>query len=225
MLDLSPGWQVALEVVGWVGSGIVVWSMMQQRILRLRVYNLVGCLIQVLYNGVLGVWPVVALNVVLAGVQVINLTRLLRGREDPASYSVAEVPAHGPLLSQLVERHREDVARFHPEFRAPTEEAAAFVVMSGDEVAGWVVVHDDDGVGQVELDYVTERYRDFTPGEFVWRSSGLFAGHGWRTIRTPDAMVGAYYEKLGFRRDGDAWALDIADVTRPVDPSSGAAPG
>lgn len=209
MLDLSPGWQVALEVVGWVGSGIVVWSMMQQRILRLRLYNLVGCLIQVLYNGVLGVWPVVALNVVLAVVQVINLTRLLRGREDPASYAVAEVPARGPLLSQLVERHREDVARFHPGFRAPSPEATAFVVMAGDEVAGWVVVRDDDGVAQIELDYVTERFRDFSPGRFVFRRSGVLAERGYRAVASAPDTVEPYYEQVGFERRGDRYVLDL----------------
>ena len=28
---------------------------------------------------------------------------------------------------------------------------------------------------EVLLDYVTPRYRDFSPGEFVWRASGLLA--------------------------------------------------
>ncbi len=209
MFDLSPGWQVALEVVGWVGSGIVVWSMMQQRILRLRVYNLIGCLVQVLYNGVLGVWPVVALNVVLAVVQVINLTRLVRDRDDPEAYSVAEVPARGPLLAQLVDRHRADVARFHPGFTEPSQGADAFVVMSGDEVVGWVVVHDDDGVAQIELDYVTERFRDLTPGRFVFRRSGVLAERGYRAVASAPDTVEPYYEQVGFERRGDRFVLDL----------------
>jgi len=209
VLDLSPAWQVALEVVGWLGSAIVVWSMMQQRILRLRVYNLVGCVVQVLYNGVLGVWPVVALNVVLAAVQVINLTRLLRGREDPAAYSVADVPAHGPLLAQLVERHRDDVARFHPRFSGPTADADAFVIMSGDEVAGCVVVHDEDGVAQIELDYVTERFRDLSPGRFVFRRGGVLAERGYRAVASAPDTAEPYYEQVGFERRGDRYVLDL----------------
>lgn len=210
MFDLSPGWQVALEAVGWIGSGIVVWSMMQQRILRLRLYNLVGCLIQVLYNGALGVWPVVALNVVLAVVQVINLTRLLRGRDDPATYAVAEVPADGPLLEQVLDRHRADVARFQPAFTAPSPDAEAYLVMSGDEVVGCVVVHDEgDGVAQIELDYVTARYRDFTPGQFVFQRSGVLAEHGYRTVAAPPDTVDPYYGQIGFERRGDRYVLDL----------------
>lgn len=62
---------------------------------------------------------------------------------------------------------------------------------------------------------VTAGYRDVTPGEFVWRHSGPLTGHDWSTIRTPDAMVGAYDERLDFRRDGEAWALAVAGATRP----------
>ena len=36
-----------------------------------------------------------------------------------------------------------------------------------------------DGVARVELDYVTPKYRDFTPGEFVYRQSGLFGRRGF----------------------------------------------
>lgn len=210
MIDLPPEWQVVLEVVGWVGSAIVVWSMMQQRILRLRVYNLIGCLVQVLYNGVLGVWPVVALNVVLALVQVVNLTRLLRGRDDPASYAVAAVPADGPLLAQLLGRHREDVARFQPGFAVPSDEAEAYVVLSGDELVGAVVVHDaGDGLAQIELDYVTEKYRDLTPGQFVFRRSGVLAERGYRTVASAPGTVDPYYEQVGFERRGDRYVLDL----------------
>src|SRR5690606_9937742 len=110
--------------------------------LRLRLYNLVGCLVQILYNGVLGVWPLVTLTVVLAAIQVANLRRLPRGRDDPTSYAVAEVPADGPLVAHLLGEHRQDVVRFQPGFERPSRDAEAYLVLSGDEVIGCVVVHD-----------------------------------------------------------------------------------
>ena len=120
-------------------------------------------------------------------------------------------------FQHFLDVERSEIARFNPGFAGVTESASrfAYLVVHDHETVGVVVIRDAaDGVGQVELDYVTARYRDFTPGEFVWRHSGLFTGRGWRTIRTPEAMVGAYYERLGFRRDGDAWALDTAGVPR-----------
>jgi hypothetical protein len=65
------------------------------------------------------------------------------------------------------------------------------------------------GVAQVELDYVTPRFRDFSPGEFVYRRSGLFRDRGFRKVITPAGMVAPDYDQLGMRREGDAYVLDI----------------
>src|SRR5690242_10602176 len=71
-----------LEVVGWLGSALLVWSLLQVRILRLRALNLAGCLVLIGYNGVLHVWPMVGLNVVLAAINVWYLARLQTTRHD-----------------------------------------------------------------------------------------------------------------------------------------------
>ncbi len=64
-------------------------------------------------------------------------------------------------------------------------------------------------MAEVDLDYVTPRFRDFSPGEFVWRRSGLLREDGYRRVLTSPAMVGAYYDKIGFRREGDRFVLDL----------------
>ncbi|MCM3660113.1 hypothetical protein M3148_03765 [Georgenia satyanarayanai] len=92
MLDLSPGRQVGLVVVRCVGPG----SVDAARILRLPVETLVGCLVQELDDGVPGGGHVVAGHVV----QVVNLTRLLRGRDGTATSIVTEVPVRNPLTGR-----------------------------------------------------------------------------------------------------------------------------
>lgn len=54
-----------IEAVGWVGSIVLVISLLQTRVVRLRVINLVGSAILIGYNVVIEVWPMVGLNVVL----------------------------------------------------------------------------------------------------------------------------------------------------------------
>ena len=207
-----------LDALGWFGSALLVFSLLQARILRLRVLNTIACGILTVFNALIEVWPMVAMNVVLAAINLGFIARMLRERNDADAFRVIEVEEDDAYFQHFLEVERAEIARFNPGFVGVAASASrfAYLVLHGHESVGVVVVRDaGDGVGQVELDYVTARYRDFTPGEFVWRHSGLFTGHGWRTIRTPDAMVGAYYERLGFRRDGGAWALDIAGVARP----------
>jgi hypothetical protein len=76
---------------------------------------------------------------------------------------------------------------------------------------GVVLVSDEgDGVGRVDLDWVTPRFRDFTPGEFVYRRSGVFAAHGLRRLVTrPVHADREYLRRVGFRPAGDAWERDV----------------
>ena len=62
----------------------------------------------------------------------------------------------------------------------------AFLVLHGDETVGVVLLHDDGaGTAHVILDFVTRRYRDFSPGEFVWRRSTVLREAGFR----PDIVL------------------------------------
>jgi hypothetical protein len=203
------GW---LEVVGWTGSALLVWSLLQARVLRLRAINLLGCLVLIGYNGTLRVWPMVGLNVTLALINLWYLRRLLVSRHDAGAYEVVEVGTDDAFLAHVLRVHAGDIARFNPGFRpaAVGTGACAFLVVLGDEVVGVVLVRDaGHGVAQVELDYVTRRFRDFTPGEFVYRRSDLFTGRGFRRVVTPPGMVAPYYPRLGFRRTGEAFTLDL----------------
>lgn len=200
-----------LDAIGWAGSALLVWSLLQTRILRLRVLNLLGCLVLIFFNGALAVWPMVGLNVVLAGINVYFIGKMLRTRHDEEAYAVVQVGTDDDYLAHMLSVHADDIARFNPGFRPdPRPGRAAFLVVRADETVGIVLLHDaGQGVAQVELDYVTPRFRDFTPGEFVYRRSRLFTDRGFHTVVTPPGMVAPYYDRLGFRREGDSYVLSL----------------
>ncbi|MER5458679.1 hypothetical protein ABT008_28310 [Micromonospora sp. NPDC002389] len=204
-----------LELVGWAGSALLVWSLLQTRILRLRALNLVGCFVLIGYNAAVQVWPMVGLNVVLAVINVWYLRGLLTTRHDEQTYQVVEVGADDAFLAHTLRVHAADIARFNPGFHpGRVTGRAAFLVVRDDEVVGVVLARDvGDGVAQIDLDYVTPAFRDFTPGEFVYRRSSLFTDRGFRRVVSPPGMVGAYYHRLGFRREGDSFVLDLPAPT------------
>src|SRR4051812_19782713 len=205
---------VWFEIVGWIGSGLVILSLTQARVLRFRVLNLVGAVLATGYNAVLGIWPFAVMNGVIAVIDVYWLVRLQRERHDEQVYAVLEVPADDAVLRHLLGAHAPDIARFHPSFvAADPSPSAAFVVVRGDELVGAVVVRSaGDGVGRVDLDYVTPRYRDFTPGEFVYRDSGVFAAHGFRRLVVGGPTVAestAYLSRVGFQQTADGWEREV----------------
>ena len=200
-----------LDALGWIGSALLVWSLLQARQLRFRAFNLVACLVLIAFNWALSVWPQVAMNIVLAGINVWFLHRLLATRHDDRHYQVVQVGADDDFLDYVLRRHAEDIARYNPEFRhEPGPDQSAYVVLSHDVVVGVVLVRALDATtAQVELDYVTKPYRDFTPAEFVYRSSHLFADRGFHRVVSPSSDDDSYYRRLGFTKAGERYVLDL----------------
>ena len=200
-----------MSIIGWGGSALVVVSLLQTRILRLRVLNLIGCVILVGFNLAIPVWPMVGMNAVLAVINVVYLWRLLRHRHDEGEYAVLEVGSTDAYLGHVLTTHRKDISKFNPDFTSAMS-PYAFLVQRGDRTVGVVLAHDAGaGRAQIDLDYVLPKYRDFTPGEFVYRRSDVFTDHGFRQVLAPPRMreSASYLNKVGFHRDGKDLVLDL----------------
>ena len=200
-----------LDILGWGGSALLVFSLLQASVLRLRTLNLVACVILLVFNAMIGVWPMVGMNAVLAAINVWFIVKLLRERHDDAAFTVVEVGPADEYLRHVLRVHGTDILRFQPDlvWDPSSERGHAFVVLKDDETVGVVLVEADGTVARVQLDYVTPRYRDFSPGEFVWRRSGLLREHGFARVVTPPGRVAPYYDRLGFHREGESYALEL----------------
>ncbi|WP_344211668.1 hypothetical protein [Kribbella sancticallisti] len=200
-----------LSIIGWGGSALVVVSLLQTRILRLRLLNLVGCVVLVGFNLAIPVWPMVGMNAVLAVINVVQLWRLLRHRHDDAEYAVLEVNSTDAYLGHVLTAHHKDISKFNPGFTSAAS-PYAFLVQHGERTVGVVLAHDaGEGRAQIDLDYVLPEYRDFTPGEFVYRRSDVFTDHGFHQVMAPPRMRDStpYLTKLGFHRDGPNLVLNL----------------
>jgi hypothetical protein len=205
---LSDYW---LEAFGWLGSALLIFSLLQTRVLRFRILNLTACLSLIVFNALIEVWPMVGMNVATSSINVFFLTRLLRERHDDRAFHVLQVDPHDAYFQHFLEVHLEDIRRFHPAFEATRPGDLAFQILRGDETVGVVLIRREGEVARVQLDYVTPRFRDFSPGEFVWRRTPRLRERGFRKVVTPPGMVNPYYDRLGqpFRREGDSYVLEL----------------
>ncbi len=67
---------IILEAFGYLGTILVVVSMMMSSVTKLRIVNMSGSVISAIYAAICGTWPIVVMNVCLF---VINGTHLIRG--------------------------------------------------------------------------------------------------------------------------------------------------
>jgi len=67
------------QAIGWIGSALVVFSLVQSNLVRFRWLNFAGATISTIWNFLAGVWPFVAMN---AAIMVIDVYWLLKLRKE-----------------------------------------------------------------------------------------------------------------------------------------------
>ena len=201
-----------LDALGWVGSALLIFSLLQSRVLRFRVINLCASIVLTTFNALLEIWPMVAMNIALSLINLFFLRKLLSERHDEKAFEVVQVGPDDAYLRHVLGVHGHDIMKYQPNFvwDGVAGGQNSYLVLHGDETVGVVLLRSSgDGVAQVVLDYVTPRFRDFSPGEFVWRKSGLLRDCGFSKVVTPPGMVAPYYEGVGFHREGDVFTLEV----------------
>jgi hypothetical protein len=201
-----------VEAIGWIGSVLLVVSLLQTRVLRLRVLNTVAALVLVAYNAIIEVWPMVAMNVAIVVINLVYVARL-RTASEPTGYTLLEVDPADEYLRHLLRVHENDIRHFNPGFvyDPGAVQAHAFLMLRGDETAGVVLLTGDGAVARLDLDYVLPRYRDYTPAEYLYEGSGWFAEHGFSEVVAPPRLHphDPYLERLGFVPRGRDWVRPV----------------
>ena len=108
MTWLADHW---LDLFGWAGSALLIVSLLQARVLRFRVLNLTAGLMLVAFNAVLGVWPMVAMNLATSAINVWFILRMLRERHDEAAFRVLAVRSDNEYLAHVLSVHQADVVQ------------------------------------------------------------------------------------------------------------------
>ena len=71
---------IYLEIFGYIGTALVVISMMMTSITKLRIVNMSGSVISAIYAGICGTWPIVVMNVCLFAINGFHLVREARAK-------------------------------------------------------------------------------------------------------------------------------------------------
>ena len=84
-----------IEIFGYIGSVLVVVSMLMGSIVKLRVVNTVGSIVSGIYALIVGALPLVLMNACLIIINVYNLVKLLKTKQ---VYDLADANADDSLI-------------------------------------------------------------------------------------------------------------------------------
>lgn len=84
---------VWIEVFGWIGSGLLVLSLLQGKMLRLRIINTVASVMLVAYNVLVETWPMVGMNAAVILINAWHIRKILLERAAQADPAPTDRPA------------------------------------------------------------------------------------------------------------------------------------
>ena len=193
-----------IELFGYLGSGLVVVSMLMTSVYRLRIINTIGSVIFMIYALIIRSYPTAAMNFFLICINVYHLMQL---RNKERHFDLIESGTEDQLLDYQLTYFHEDIAKYFPDFFSVWTDSGlkaadgykTFSVCCDHEVAGALVGKQEGSDLKLLLDYTTPAYRDCSVGEFVYPELKK-KGYARLIYEGNNPAHISYVEKMGFAR-------------------------
>ena len=199
---------VLIELFGYLGSTLVVVSMLMASVVRLRVINTIGSVISGTYALIIASFPLALMNGCLIVINVYNLVKLLR---DKQQYDMLSCGKEDPFVRYFLNRYLADIRQYFPDFTMESSDAQkAFLVCCQGNPAGILLGKaGEDGTLEVALDYSAPAYRDCSVGRFLYARLPDAGIHTliFRAGRSEDHA--RYLKKMGFTEARGAYTRKL----------------
>lgn len=194
--------EVFYELIGYVGSALVVAALLMTSLRRLRMVSLSGSVVFTVYGVLIGAVPLIVVNV---SIMFINAWSLYRMSKITDYFSHLTTGPDSAYLRRFLEFHRDDIAKFFPNFSMPSEDCRAIFVLRDLVPAGlWVAHQVGDSEWQVDLDYAIPRFRDSKIGRYLHAPDGPVPKAKLICPPPPGGHTD-YLKRMGFVERDDGW--------------------
>ena len=198
--------ETILQLVGYFSTLLVLVSFLMTSVVKLRLVNLVGSGIFVVFAILTQSYPTAIMNI---GICAINIYFLIRLMKSKSLTTILPIEQDNAYLKAFLDLYKDDIRTYFPRFRAeaPEADAAYFVYYDMDPVGLIMGNKGPDGALDVLLDYTTPKYRDASVGRFLYPKLLGEEGFSALKVRNVSAKHEGYLKKIGFRQEGDCYRL------------------
>ncbi len=195
--------KMIIELVGYLGSALVLVSFLMTSVFKLRVVNTVGSVIFAIYALIIHSYPTALMNACLVAINVHFLWKMMHTRKD---YEIVPVNPKDRYLAHFIQTHRVDIDECFPGLKVDTARAnfALFVNCEQKPIAV-LLGTENEGVLDIQLDYSTPEYRDFSVGNYLFDK---LKDERIRKLTYNGPMTDAhrvYLTKMGFQHVSDGF--------------------
>ena len=196
-----------IEIYGYIGSVLVVVSMLMSSIIKLRVINILGSVISGSYALIIGSFPLVLMNSCLIIINVYNLYKLLKAEQ---KYDLVDSEANDAFIGYFVSHYKEDIQKYFPGFTMDNAADKAFIVCCEGNPSNILLGKDNgNGVLDVILDYSTPVYRDCSAGKYLYAALPSKGVKVLQFAQNSSKEHEDYLTKMGFKKENGVFQKNL----------------
>ena len=198
--------ETILQLVGYFSTLLVLISFLMTSVVKLRLVNLVGSGIFVVFAILTKSYPTAIMNL---GICAINIYFLIRLAKSKSLTTCLPIERDNAYLKEFLKLYREDIRAYFPDFDPEQTEAdtAYFVYYDMNPVGLIMGRRKEGGALDISLDYTTPKYRDASVGRYLYPRLLEEEGFTALELRGASEKHEKYLRKIGFRREGDSYKL------------------
>ena len=190
------------EIIGYIGSFLIALSLTMKNIWMLRRINLLGAATFAIYGGLIGAYPVLALNSFIAVVDIYYLWGMYKKKD-----YFTLLPTNGPqgkFLIKFLDFYGKDIEAIFPKFKKEEHPNAQFYFILRNMIPTGLFVFEEEDSETIHilLDYAIPDYRDLKNAKFLYFTADFMKEKGYKKLITEShhAIHDRYLKALGFER-------------------------
>ncbi len=195
-----------IEMVGYLGSLLVLVSFIMTSVFKLRIVNSIGSFIFMVYALIIRSYPTAVMNFCLV---LINLRFLWKMSHTEKEFELVHAKVDDSYVQYFLNKYHDDIAKLFPQqdFNFP-QDARVYLVSHEGRPVGLTIGKQDASDMELLLDYSIEAYRDFSIGAYLFdqlKKEGIrkvsFAGS--------DENHREYLQKMNFTKQEDRYIKEL----------------
>ena len=198
-----------IQAMGYFSTVLILISFLMTSVVKLRLFNLIGSIIFVVFAFLTKSYPTAIMNIGLCLINIYFLIRLARSKSLTLHLPIERDNAY---LKEFLKLYEEDIRRYFPDFDPAdgTNETAFFVYYDMNPV-GLIIGHKtEERTLNIAMDYTIPKYRDASVGRYLYPQLLGEEGFAALEFRNASPKHEAYLKKIGFRREDGCYRLTEA---------------
>ena len=198
--------ETLIQGMGYFSTVLILISFLMTSVVKLRLFNLIGSIIFVIFAFLTKSYPTAIMNIGLCLINIYFLIRLAKSKNLTLHLPIERDSAY---LREFVQFYREDIRIYFPAFDpADARNETAYFVYYDMNPVGLIMGHRTEaGALDIALDYTIPKYRDASVGRYLYPHLLGEEGFAALELRSASEKHRPYLQKMGFRQDGDCWRL------------------